>query len=75
MLGAISGISEHAETDEQRSAHGRQAELVFAAGERDIPDPADLNNVERAYHDTVQAVGVARRNDVLLQRGLAPQEA
>lgn len=60
ILNAIGAIGEHVQTDEQRDALSRQAKLSRAAGERNVDEPADLEDVERAYRRAVAALGKHR---------------
>lgn len=56
MLKAISAIGEHVRTDEQREALEHHAKLVHAAGEREVSEPADLNDVEREFRSAMLAL-------------------
>ena len=49
MLEAIGGIAEHSRTDEQNAALSRHAHLIHAAGMRDLTEPADQEDLERAF--------------------------
>jgi uncharacterized membrane protein len=49
MLEAIGAIVEHSKTNEQRSALARHATMLRAAGQRDVAEPLDREDIERAY--------------------------
>jgi protein-tyrosine-phosphatase len=55
MLEAIARMAEHARLDEQRRALIRHANLIRAAGERDIPEPADQEDMEQSFRRTITA--------------------
>jgi uncharacterized membrane protein len=57
LLKAFAAVAEHIRTDEQRSGLLRHAELVNAAADRDISDPDDKRDIERAYRVAVTALG------------------
>lgn len=57
MLKSIGAIGEHVRTDEQREALVRHAELLRAAGERDVAEPSDRKDVDREYGRAVAALG------------------
>lgn len=63
MLKAIGAIAEHVQTQEQRDALRRHAKLVRAAGERNLDEPSDLEDVEREFRKAFDALGsgLARR--------------
>ena len=58
MLKAIGELGEHVRTNEQRDALARHARLVLAASERDIDEPADRQDVVRAFGKAVTALGL-----------------
>jgi uncharacterized membrane protein len=49
MLEGIGAIAEHTQTEEQRSALARHADLIRGAGARDVPQPEDRDDLERAF--------------------------
>lgn len=49
LLGAIEGIAEHARTAEQREGLRRHAEMARSAAHRDVQEPLDRYDVEKAY--------------------------
>jgi len=49
MLEAIAAIAERTNTDEQRSALSRHASMIRAAGLRDVAEPEDQEDLERAF--------------------------
>jgi uncharacterized membrane protein len=59
LLEAIGRIAEHARLDEQRGALARHAHLVRAAGQRDVPEPADREDIEQSFHRAIRACGRA----------------
>jgi uncharacterized membrane protein len=59
MLEAIAAIAEHTRTDEQRSALTRHASLVRKAGMRDVPEPEDRDDLERAFKKAMRALSEA----------------
>jgi len=54
LLEAIGRIAEHARLDEQRGALARHAHLVRAAGQRDVPEPADREDIEQSFHRAIR---------------------
>jgi len=48
LLNALAAIAEHVRTEEQRTGVRRHVELVWAAAQRDVPDPGDAGDVEQA---------------------------
>ena len=56
MLKSIGAIGEHVRTGEQREALFDQAKLIWAAAQRDVPDPSDLDDVERAFRASAAAL-------------------
>ena len=59
LLEAIGRIAEHARLDEQRGALARHAHLVRAAGQRDVPEPADREDIEQSFNRAIRACGLA----------------
>ena len=59
MLRAIGAIAEHVRTDEQREALKRHARLIRAAGEREIGEPDDVEDVEREFRRALSALASA----------------
>jgi uncharacterized membrane protein len=59
LLEAISRISEHTRSDDQRQALARHAALILEAGRRDIPEPADKADVDASYRETMKALNLA----------------
>jgi uncharacterized membrane protein len=57
MLDAIGGIGPHVKTEEQRGAIARHARLIHAAGLRDIDEPADKEDLDRAFKAAMRALG------------------
>jgi uncharacterized membrane protein len=55
MLEAIARIAEHTQLEEQRRALIRHANLIRAAGQRDIPEPADLEDMEQSFRRAIAA--------------------
>ena len=53
MLGALGEIGGHCRTSGQRAVLTRHARLIRAAAMRDIPEGADLDDVEKAFRRTV----------------------
>ncbi len=49
VLEALAMIAEKADTEEKREAVRRQADLVVAAGDRCVPEPADAASVRERY--------------------------
>ena len=49
LLEAIGEIAEHAKMDEQRVALSRHASMISAAGRRDVAEPEDREDIERAF--------------------------
>ncbi|MET1757163.1 DUF2254 domain-containing protein [Novosphingobium sp. RD2P27] len=56
MLEAIEGLADHIRTEEQRAALRRHAELVRDAARRDVREPQDQRDVERAYERALEAL-------------------
>jgi len=56
MLEAIGEVAEHAKTDEQRAALSRHASMIRAAGRRDVAEPDDQEDVERAFGRAMRAL-------------------
>jgi uncharacterized membrane protein len=55
MLEAIRRIAEHTRLEEQRKALLRHAGLIRAAAERDVPEAADRDDIERSFRLAVEA--------------------
>ena len=55
LLEAIARIAEHTRLDEQRQALVRHAHLIRAAGQRDVPEPADQEDIEKSFRRAVSA--------------------
>ncbi len=55
LLEAIARIAEHARLDEQRQALLRHARLIRAAGRRDVPEPADQEDIEQSFRRATAA--------------------
>jgi uncharacterized membrane protein len=55
MLEAIRRIAEHTRLEEQRKALLRHAGLIRAAAERDVPEAADRDDIERSFRRAVEA--------------------
>jgi uncharacterized membrane protein len=55
MLEAIARIAEHTRLDEQRHALIRHANLIRAAGRRDIPEPMDREDMEQSFRRAIAA--------------------
>jgi len=49
LLKAIEGLAEHCRTLEQREALRRHADLAWSAAHRDVGEPADQRDVQKAY--------------------------
>jgi uncharacterized membrane protein len=62
MLEAIGGIGEHVRTVEQRESLEHHARLVRAAGEREVTEPADLEDVERAFQKATSTLNGSSRH-------------
>jgi uncharacterized membrane protein len=58
MLKAIARIAEHARLDEQLRALMHHAKLIRAASLRDVPEPADRDDVEQSF---MHAIGACER--------------
>lgn len=56
MLEAFGAIAEHVRTEEQRSSLIRHANLVRSTGLRDIEEPADGEDLERAFKRATRAL-------------------
>ena len=56
MLKAIGSLAEHVRTEEQREAFKRHAQLLQAAGEREVSEPIDREDVEREFRKAVKAL-------------------
>jgi uncharacterized membrane protein len=61
MLKAIARIAEHARLDEQLTALIHHATLIRAAAQRDVPEPADRDDVEQSYERAIAACERALR--------------
>lgn len=62
MLKAIARIAEHACLGEQLIALIHHAKLIRAAAQRDVPEPADRDDVEQSYERAIAACeGALRR--------------
>jgi uncharacterized membrane protein len=57
MLKAIGALGEHVRTDEQRDTLAHHARLVRRAGEQELKEPADLEDVEREFRKALSALG------------------
>jgi len=57
MLEAIAEIAERTKTHEQRAALSRHASMIQAAGRRDVADPEDREDVERAFRRAMGVLG------------------
>jgi uncharacterized membrane protein len=55
MLKAIARTAEHARLDEQLRALVHHAKLIRAAGLRDVPEPADRDDVEQSFMRAIAA--------------------
>ncbi|MXQ12325.1 DUF2254 domain-containing protein [Microvirga makkahensis] len=55
MLEALARMAEHTRLDEQRRALIRHANLIRAAGERDISEPADREDMEQSFRRAIAA--------------------
>jgi uncharacterized membrane protein len=62
MLHTIAGIAQHRRNDQQRAALAHHAELVRDAGLREVADPSDRQDVQRAFNHAMQALAVAARS-------------
>lgn len=56
MLRAIGAIAEHVRSTEQRDALIHHAKLIKAAGERELKEPSDLEDVEREFGKAIYAL-------------------
>jgi uncharacterized membrane protein len=56
MLEAIRAIAEHSRTQEQRSALAGHAAAIQRAGQRDVKEPEDLKDLERAFDKAMRAL-------------------
>ena len=59
MLNAIGAVAEHTRTDEQRQALMHEAKLLKAAGERELREPSDLQDVEHSFQQALRAFRAA----------------
>ena len=59
MLESIARIAEHTHLDEQRRALARHAHLIRAAALRDVPEPADREDIERSHTHAMNAITAA----------------
>lgn len=59
MLEAITAIAGHTRTDEQRKELVRHAQLIRDAAGRDVTEPADLGDINRAFKRVMEAIEVA----------------
>jgi uncharacterized membrane protein len=57
LLEAIARIAEHTRLNEQRLALMRHAHLIRAAGQRDVPEPADQEDIEQSFRHAISACG------------------
>jgi uncharacterized membrane protein len=55
QLDSLTKIMEHTQTSAQRRLLLSQAEMIYAAGEESVPEPADRDDVRRAYEDVLEA--------------------
>jgi uncharacterized membrane protein len=55
MLEAIRRMAEHTHLEEQRRALLRHAQLIKAAGDRDVAEPADRGDIERSFVEAIRA--------------------
>jgi len=69
LLEAITRIAEHTRLDEQRRALARHANLIRAAAERDVAEPADRQDVELSYR---RAIGACERAGAEASEGGRP---
>ena len=63
LLEAIARIAEHTRLEEQRQALLRHAHLIRAAGQRDVPEPADQEDIEKSFRRAVSACELGLRDD------------
>lgn len=56
MLEAIGAVATHTRTEEQRTALARHAGLVQGAGLRQFGEPADREDLERAFRNAMRAI-------------------
>jgi uncharacterized membrane protein len=59
LLEAIARLTEHTCLAEQRVALARHAALIRAAGERDVAEPADRQDIEQSYQRAMKACNSA----------------
>lgn len=57
LLEAIARIAEHTRLDEQRQALARHARLIRETGRRDVPEPADREDIEQSFRRAAAACG------------------
>jgi uncharacterized membrane protein len=55
QLDSLSGIIEETRTAEQRELLLRQARMIYMASEESVPEPADREDVRRAYEGVLEA--------------------
>jgi uncharacterized membrane protein len=60
MLEALGEMAQHIRTAEQRQALIRHAGLIQAAGRRNVPEGADLQDIDRAFENAMNALGQVR---------------
>lgn len=53
QLDSLSKIIEETRTEDQRELLLRQARMIFVASEESVPEPADRDDVRRAYEDVL----------------------
>lgn len=56
MLEAIGAIAAHTRTEEQRTALARHASLLQGAGLRELGEPADREDMEKAFRKAMHAI-------------------
>jgi uncharacterized membrane protein len=59
LLEAVARMAEHTHLDEQRRGLARHSALIKAAGERDVPEPADMRDIEASYERALRAIAAA----------------
>jgi len=57
LLEAIARVAEHTRLDEQRQALIRHAHLIRAAGQREVPEPADQDDIDQSFGRAIAACG------------------
>jgi uncharacterized membrane protein len=55
QLDSLTKIMHHTHTADQRELLLSQARMIYAASEESVPEPADRDDVRRAYEEVLEA--------------------